>query len=125
MTMTAATRFILLAGSILLLALIASFVLSWYALAPAALLAGALFPGRTASSFTAGFLAGALLWGGYALYLDNRNGGILSARMGDLFAGASSSALLAATALLGGLLAGLSAWTGSLGRALVVPEARV
>ena len=122
--MTAATRFSLLAGSILLLALVPSFALSWYALVPAALLAGAFYPGRAGHSFAAGFLAGALLWGGYAWYLDSQNGGILSARMGALFAGATSIALLAATALLGGLLAGLSAWTGTLGRALVLPQAR-
>lgn len=115
--MSSAIRFTAAAGALLVLALIGQWWLPWYALVAAALLVGALFRLGAGGSFAAGFLAGFLLWGGYAWYLDNRNGGLLSARMGELFGGLPGAALLAATALLGGLLAGLGALAGSLGRA--------
>ncbi len=115
--MSYAIRFTIAAGAVLLLALMGQWWLPWYALVGAALLAGALFRLGAGGSFAAGFLAGCLLWGGYAWYLDSRNGGLLSARMGELFGGLPGAGLLAATALLGGLLAGLGALTGSLGRA--------
>ncbi len=109
-------RFTIAAGAILALALMSQWWLPWYALVAAALAAGALSRLGAGGSFAAGFLAGFLLWGGYAWYLDSRNGGVLAARMGELFGGVPGAALLAATALLGGLLAGLGALTGSLGR---------
>lgn len=115
--MSSAIRFTAAAGAILLLALMGQWWLPGYALVAAALPAGALFRLGAGRSFAAGFLAGCLLWGGYAWYLDSRNGGLLSARMGELFGGMPGAGLLAVTALLGGLLAGLGALTGSLGRA--------
>jgi hypothetical protein len=116
-SMSYAFRFTIAAAVVLVLALMGQWWLPWYALAAAALPAGALFRLGAGGSFAAGFLAGFLLWGGYAWYLDSRNGSLLSARMGELFGGVPGAALLAATALVGGLLAGLGALTGSLGRA--------
>jgi len=115
--MTPAIRFTTAAAVIFLLAMVGHWYLPWYVLVGVAALAGAFFGLRAGGSFLAGFLAGCLLWGGYAWYLDSRNGGLLSERMGILFGELPGGALLAVTALLGGLLAGLGALTGSLGRA--------
>ncbi|MCB0633553.1 MAG: hypothetical protein R2824_13915 [Saprospiraceae bacterium] len=66
-------------------------------------------------AFVASLLAGMLLWGGYAIYLDN---GILSHRLGQMMGGLSSFWIFLLTALIGGLLAAMGGVTGSLGRNL-------
>jgi hypothetical protein len=73
-----------------------------------------------ARSFWAGFVALFVLWGSFALYYDQRNDSILGGKIAglfslpdDLFIG-SSLLLVLVTALVGGLLGGLSAMTGNL-----------
>lgn len=65
-------------------------------------------------SFMLGFLGLALLWGGYAAFLNNGNDGILAARVGTLMQGQTTFTLLIVTAFLGGLLGGFAGLSGSL-----------
>jgi hypothetical protein len=90
--------------------------LPFWSLVAVAALGGWLFGGEKAvMAFAAGFSAAFLLWGGYAFALDAGNDGILSAKMGELFA-IGSTGMLLLTALLGGLLGGTGALTGALAR---------
>lgn len=67
-------------------------------------------------AFTGALIGGMLLWGGYAIFLDN---GILSTRLGQLMGGLSPAFTFLLTSLVGGLLAAMGGVTGSLGRALL------
>ena len=82
---------------------------------PAAAVVGlCVYYRRSFVSFLAAFLAVALLWGSYALYLSGADTG-LQDRFGALL-GVGGTLLPVVTAAFGGLLAGLGAWTGTLGR---------
>ena len=70
-------------------------------------------------SFLGGFLGGLLLWGMMAFWINEGNEGILATRMGILLGGIGENGIIMATAIWGGLLAGLGALTGNLGRKLV------
>lgn len=85
--------------------------LPFWSLSVVALLAGfALHPG-SARAFLLGALAGGLLWGLLAWRIDAANAQVLSSRIGQLF-GTGATAMVALTALVGALLAGLSALLG-------------
>lgn len=88
----------------------------WWSLAVAAFLLALWFPFAPREAFLAAFLGAALLWGGYAGYINVLNDGILAGKMGELFgvSGAWTTVLL--SALFGGLFGGLGAWTGSLAK---------
>lgn len=61
----------------------------------------------------AGFIGVALAWGVMAYLLDAQNQSILSARIGTLFMGMSSMALILFTAIIGGLSGALGGVTGA------------
>lgn len=93
--------------------------LDWWVILVVAFLAGCLFKfNNSFSSFMAGFVAVSLLWGGFASWLDAANLGLLSSRVGTLFGGIEGSYVVYLTGLLGGILGGFSAMTGTLGRKL-------
>ncbi|MFN0212868.1 MAG: hypothetical protein ACKVT2_01325 [Saprospiraceae bacterium] len=94
------------------------FGLPWWCLAPIAFLAAWLLAQSAWSAFLGGFLSGFLLWYINAWFPDNSNGGLLSAKVGQLFMGIPGWQLLLATGILGGLLGALSALTGHWGRAI-------
>lgn len=91
--------------------------LPWWTIVPVGILAGWWLKPKPG----AGFLAGFLLWGATAFLLNYGNGGILSARVGQLFQGLGGWALVLVTGLIGGLLASLSVLTGKFGRDLAFP----
>ena len=102
----------------LLVAAAVGFFFPWWSMVLAAGVVGScVYYRRSFASFLAGLLAVALLWGGYAFYLAGADTGLLE-RFAQLF-GTSGAALPYISALFGGLLAGLAAWTGTLGRKLV------
>jgi hypothetical protein len=72
---------------------------------------------NSAVSFAAGFAAASLLWSGYAGFLNATNLNLLSGKMGELFH-INGSYLVYLTGMVGGLLGGLGAMTGSLARKL-------
>lgn len=105
--------------SILILGFIGQQFLPWWSIVLIAALLSFLFSLRVSISFWIGFLAVALLWGGYAGYLSAMNEGILAARMGKVFGGINGTLLIIVTGILGGIFGGLGALTGSLGRRLL------
>lgn len=108
------TLFILILGNL------SHFGLPWWVLAPMAAVAGWLFPMSAGRSFVAAFVGGLLLWFLNAFLLDSDNGGLLSAKVGQLFQGLKGWHLLILAASFGGLLAGLGALTGRLARDVFV-----
>lgn len=100
-----------------LLALLLHQFLPWYSIVLAGLIGGLLFPlsGRF-KAFGMGCLAGLLLWGGYAAYLNQANVSLLATRLGETFGGLPAWGMVAVTGILGALYAGLSVWVGVLGR---------
>lgn len=98
---------VLLFGSLLHL------FLPWYASAIAALLVALLLPLGPGRAAALGFLAVALLWGGYAGWLHWANEGQLGNRIGVLFGGIDGWMVVLISTALGGLLGWLGALTGS------------
>ena len=94
----------------------------FWAIAGVAFVVGLFFKYKNSlSSFAAGFFGAALLWGGMAYWLDSSNSGLLSGQLGELFS-MPGSYLAWATAWLGGMVGGLAAMTGTLGRKGFVAE---
>ncbi|HEX2535305.1 MAG TPA: hypothetical protein VHK69_16285 [Chitinophagaceae bacterium] len=96
------------------LAFVAGLFLPWWSLAIAAFAVALLLPQSLGRSFLSGFLALFLLWTGLALLRDLPNDSILSRRVADLFyLGGNSALLVLVTGLIGGLVSGFSAMTGT------------
>lgn len=97
---------------ILLASLALQLFLPWWVIAPVAF--GLAFwksaSGRHA--FLAGFAAVFVLWFVAAYMPHYRNEGILTARIAQLFGLPASFLVLLITALVGGLVGGLAAWSG-------------
>jgi hypothetical protein len=87
--------------------------LPFWSLTLAAVLVGWAWPLAKGRSFLAGFIAGALLWGGLAGWADAANGHLLASRVGPLF-GTGAWGMVGLTALLGGVLAGLGCLLGAM-----------
>ncbi len=104
---------------ILILGFLAHQILPWWVIAAVAAAVGAYYNLKAGASFLAGFIAAALLWGGYAGVLNFGNMGILSEKIGELFGGIGGAALVFITGLWGGIFGGLGALTGSMGRKLI------
>ncbi len=96
--------------------------LPWWALAPLGTAAGWWMARNSVQGFLGGFLGGLALWLLFALLQDVNNGGILSTRIGALFAGLPREGVLAVTGLTGGLLGGMGALTGYCARAWRSPR---
>ncbi len=102
----------------ILLGYLAHLVLPFWGMAVAAFFVALWFKyNNSGSSFLAGFLGAFLLWGGYALFLNNGNDGQLSEKLGELFK-VDGGYLIYFSALLGALLGGFGAMTGSLAKKL-------
>lgn len=91
-------------------------LLPWWSIAIAAAIVGLIFSEDAVVSFSYGFLGVLLLWGVTAFMIDSSNDSLLSKKMGEIFGGVGSIGMICATALLGGLVGGFSALTGTLGR---------
>jgi hypothetical protein len=97
---------------IFLLGNLCHFGLPWWGIVPIAFFVAWALPQAGWSAFSSGLLAGMLLWGVSAALLNTANGGMFSAKIGQIFQGLRSTQLLYVTALLGGLLAAFGALTG-------------
>jgi hypothetical protein len=110
MRFTLAVLLTLLAGTAIGLL---SFV-PWWGFVVSTLLVAIILPQTPSMSFAAGFLGMFISWGGLAWWIDQLNEHILSSQIANLFPlQGSSAALLFITGLLGGLIAGLAAITGT------------
>ncbi len=84
--------------------------LDWWSIAIAAFVVALCIPLRPGFSFLAGFLALLLLWGGYSIFLNQRNAGILATKIASVLPMQGNVTLLIfVTALLGALVAGFAA----------------
>jgi len=95
-------------------ALLAEMVLPWYTIAVVGFLFGGLLrmpPGR---SFMVGFTGLFIGWGVVMMLRDSANGHILSTRVAGLFHLPGHFTLIIVIAILGGLISGLAAMSGSL-----------
>jgi hypothetical protein len=100
---------------IAILGLLAQLILPWWSLAIVAFLVCLWRSQSAGQAFLSGFLGVALVWLGYALIIYMRTGGDFTGRMGELLFKVNNAALpMLATALLGGLVGGLSGLSGFL-----------
>ena len=97
-----------------LLSFIAGIFLPWWSIAIIAFLISLVVRQSMSRSFLAGFAGIFLLWSLVALWIDIRNEHILSRKIAQLFPlGGSSFLLILVTALVGALVGGFAAMSGS------------
>ncbi|MEI9945237.1 MAG: hypothetical protein WDN26_13605 [Chitinophagaceae bacterium] len=97
-----------------LLAFIGGLYLPWWSIAVAAFIVALLVRQRAGRSFLSGFLGVFILWGALAFWIDIKNAGILSKKIASLLPlGGSAILLILVTALVGALVAGFAAMSGS------------
>jgi hypothetical protein len=97
-----------------LLSFIAGLYMPWWSIAIVAFAVAALIHQKPLKAFLSAFFALFLLWGGIAYWIDMKNNHILSQRVAELMKmGPSSITIIIATAVIGGLVAGLAALPGS------------
>lgn len=86
----------------------------WWSFVFASFLVAVVMKQKPLSSFVCGFIAITLLWAIQAAVLDARNDHLLSRKVALLLPfNGSVAALLAATAIIGGLVSGMAALAGS------------
>ena len=102
----------------LLLAFVSGLYLPWWGIAIVALLVAAIVHQKAGKAFLSGFLGLFLLLGGLAFWIDMKNDHILSKKIAAILPlGGNSILLILVTALVGGLVAGFAAMSGSFLRA--------
>lgn len=107
-------RFLLTVLLIFLLSFIAGIFLPWWSIAIVAFLVALLLPQSLGRSFLAGFSGIFFLWAIVALWIDLKNESVLSVKIAELFPLQGSTMLLIfITALVGALVAGFAAMSGS------------
>lgn len=103
--------------------IVAGMYAPWWSVAFAAGLVGLLMKQKAGLSFLSGFLGVGLTWLCFTWWIDQANGGILSARMAHVLPmGGQVLYLHLATALLGGIIGGLAALSGTFVRSIVQSE---
>ena len=98
-----------------LLSFVAGIYLPWWGIAIAAFISILVVPLRSGGqSFLAGFLGVFLLWALLAWWIDLKNEHVLSTKVAAIFPlGGSSLAIILITALIGALVGGFAAMSGS------------
>lgn len=98
----------------IILCLLLQFFLPWWTLAIGAFIVAFIFDDKSFPAFAAGFLGVALLWLGMSAYINLVTDSVLTVKLNQLLPINS----LVITALIGGLVGGFGALTGSLFRKL-------
>jgi len=107
-------KFLISTLLIALLSFLSGLYLPWWGIALAAFLVSALVPQRPGLSFLSGFVALFLLWALLAWSMDAPNNSILSVKIAQILPlGGSAVLLILVTALVGALVGGGAALTGS------------
>jgi hypothetical protein len=97
-----------------LVAFIAGLQLPWWSIAIVSFLVALLIRQRAGRAFLAGFLGVFVLWCILSWWIDTKNESILSSRIGLLLGvGQHPFLLILITGVVGGLVAGLAALSGS------------
>lgn len=90
----------------------------WWGFAITSLLVAVLVHQKAGKAFLSGFLGIFLLWAGLAYWMDQQNNGILSHRIAQILPlNGNSLLLILVTGVVGGLVAGFAAMSGSFLRA--------
>ncbi|MES1220292.1 MAG: hypothetical protein ABUT20_32620 [Bacteroidota bacterium] len=101
-----------------LLAFIGGLYLPWWSIAIAALLVAILVHQKAGKAFMSGFFGVFLLWAGLAWWINVKNESILATKIASVLPlGGSAIVLMLVTGLIGGLVAGFAAMSGSYLRA--------
>lgn len=99
---------------IALLSVAACLYLPWWSIAIVAFVVAVAIPQHPGKLFLAGFIALFLLWGSLSFYISSNNNDLLAHKVSLIILNTDSPLLLiATTALIGGIVAGFSALTGS------------
>lgn len=107
-------RFILATLLTATLSFLAGLYMPWWSIAVVSFLVALLVKQRYGLAFISGFLGIFLLWGILAFWIDVKNNGVLSHKIAQLFPlGDSSVLLILVTGLVGGLVGGFAAMSGS------------
>jgi len=97
-----------------LLAFVAGLFLPWWGIAIASLLVAVIVHQKAGKAFLSGFLGVLLLWAGLAWWIDMKNDGVLSKKIASVLPlGGNALLLILLTGIIGGLVAGLAAMSGS------------
>jgi hypothetical protein len=99
---------------ILILSFLSGFFLPWWMVAVIAFLASLILGKRSVKTFFSGFGGVAIAWAILALIKSIPNNHILATRVSKLFQLPHWSLILLVTALIGGLVGGMAAWSGVL-----------
>lgn len=92
---------------------------AWWSFAVTSAIVAVAVHQRAWKAFVTGFAGLFLLWGGMAFFIDAQNSHVLSQKVGAvLMLGNSPIALILVTALIGALISGFAALTGSYARSL-------
>jgi len=105
-------KFLLQTLSTIIGCFIVQYLLPWWTMALVALLVGYTFHNSGKVSFVSGFLGAGLLWLGMAYYMDATTQSILTDKVNKLF----PLNVFIMMVLIGGLVGGFSALTGTLMR---------
>ncbi|MDZ4807785.1 MAG: hypothetical protein SGI96_05890 [Bacteroidota bacterium] len=101
-----------------LLAFISGLFLPWWGIAITSLLVAVLVHQKAGKAFLAGMLGVFLLWAGLAWWIDMKNNGVLSKKVAAVLPlGGNALLLILLTGIVGGLVAGFAAMSGSFLRA--------
>ncbi|MBL7740627.1 MAG: hypothetical protein JNK14_15525 [Chitinophagaceae bacterium] len=96
------------------LAFAAGLWFDWWSIAIAAFIVALLVHQKAGKAFLAGFTGLFILWGGFAWWMDMQNESILSKKIAaTLPLGGNAILLIVVTALVGALVAGFGAMSGS------------
>jgi hypothetical protein len=97
-----------------LLSFTACLYLPWWSISVACFIVAVLVVQKPWLAFLSGFLGLLLLWGGLSIWISHNNHHILALKMSQIIAKKESPALLILlTALIGAIVGGLGALTGS------------
>ena len=97
-----------------LLSFAACLYLPWWSIAVAAFIVAALIPQSAVKSFLTGFTALFLLWGALSFWISNNNEHLLAHKVSMVLLKMDSSwVLIFATGIIGALVAGFGALSGS------------
>lgn len=97
-----------------LLSFISGLFLPWWGVAIAALLTAVVVHQNAGKAFLSGFIGVLLLWAGLAWWIDMKNDGVLSKKIASILPlNGNSLLLILITGVVGGLVAGFAAMSGS------------
>lgn len=97
-----------------LLAFISGLFLPWWCIALTSLVVALLVNQSAGKAFVSGLLGVFILWAGLAWWIDMKNNGVLSKKIAQVLPlGGNVLALILLTGLVGGLVSGFAAMSGS------------